>query len=133
MAKRLTVYEIQNTESICAYITSKKRKLRILFAYRPPNNNNLELFFEETIQSANQRLSKFDSIITVCDFNIDTGSKDSNRFKQLADFCHTFDLTNQENVKTCFKSATSQSFLDVFSTNRPRSFQKTVAIIITIK
>ena len=37
------------------------------------------------------------------DFNTDTGSKD----KQFAEFCHTLELTNPVNVKTCFKSATS--------------------------
>ena len=44
LAKRLTIYETQNKESICVEITIKKRKWGILFAYRPPNNNNLKLF-----------------------------------------------------------------------------------------
>ena len=124
IVKRLTVYEVQNTESIYVEITIKKRKWRILFTYRPPNNNNLKLFIEETTHSANQPLSKCDNIIIAGDFNIDTSSKNCNKFKQFADFCHTFDLTNLINVKTCFKSATSQSSLDFILTNRPRSFKK---------
>ena len=91
MAKRLTVYETQITESICVDITIKKRKWGISFAYRPPNNNNLKLFFGETTQSTNQHLSKFDNIIIASGSNIDTGSKNCNKFKQFANFCYTFD------------------------------------------
>ena len=78
--------------------------------------------FEETTQSANQLLSKFDNIVITGDFSIDLAPKNCNKFKQFADFCHTFDWTNLINVKTCFKSATSQSSLDVVLTNTPRSF-----------
>ena len=40
-----------------------------------------------------------------------------------------FVIPNQVNVKTCFKSVTSQSSLDdVILTNWPRSFQKTAVI-----
>ena len=137
IVKRLTVYEVQNTESIYVEISIKRRKWRILFTYRPPNNNNLKLFIEETTHSANQPLSKCDNIIIAGDFNIDTSSKNCNKFKQFADFCHTFDLTNLINVKTCFKSATSQSSLDFTLTNRPRSFKKQPllpqGLVITIK
>ena len=81
ITKRLTVYETQNTESICIEITIKKRKCGILSTYWPPNNKNLKLFSEETTQSANQLRSKFDNIITAGDFNIDTGSKICSKFK----------------------------------------------------
>ena len=106
IAKRLSVYETQNTESICVENTIEKSKGGILFTYMPPNNKNLKLIFDETTQSANQLLSKFDNIIIAGDFNINTGSKNCNKFKQFADFYHTFDLTNLINFKTCFKSAT---------------------------
>ena len=77
------------------------------------------MFKSETTQFANQLLPKFDNIIIAGDFNIDAGSKNCNKFKQFADFCHAFDLTNPRNVKTCFKSATSQSSLDIILTSRP--------------
>ena len=127
IAKRLTVYESQDMESINVEITIKKRKWVILFAYAPPDNDNLKLFFGETTYSVSQLLSKC-NIIIAGDFNIDASTKNCNKFKQFVDFCHTFDLTNLMNVKTCFTSATSQSSLDVILTNRPRSFQKAVAI-----
>ena len=109
-------------------ITIEKSKGGILFSYIPPNNKNLKLIFDETTQCANQLLSKFDNIIIAGDFNINTGSKNCNKFKQFADFCYTFDLTNLINFKTCFKSATSQTSLYVTLTNQPRSFQKTAVI-----
>ena len=109
--KSLTVYETKNWESICAEITFKKRKWRISFSYRPPTDNNLKLLFEETTQSANQLPSKFENIIIAGDFNIDTGSKNYNKFKQFAEFCHTFNLTNQINIKTCFLSQPRLSLL----------------------
>ena len=89
VAKRLTVYETQNMKNICVEITVKKRNWGILFTYRPPNNNNLKLFFEETTQSVTQLLSELDNIIIAGDFNIDTDSKNCGKFKQFADFCHT--------------------------------------------
>ena len=124
----LTLYKTQNTESICVEITIKKRKWEISFTCRPPNNNNLKVFFEETTQFVSQLLSDVDKIIPVGDFNIVIGSKDCQKVKHLVGFCHTFDLTNLINTKTCFEYATSQFSLDVILTNRPRSFQKTAAI-----
>ena len=50
IAKRLTVYETKNTESICVEITVKRKKWGILFTYRPPDVKNLKLFFEETTE-----------------------------------------------------------------------------------
>ena len=119
--KRLIVYETQNPESICVEITTNKRKWGILFAFKPPNNSNLKLFFDDVTQSANQLLTKFGNIFVAGDFNLDTGSKNWNN-------CHTFDLTNLMNVKACFNSATSQPSSDVILTNSPRSFQKAAAI-----
>ena len=124
-------------ESICVEITTKKKKWGILFTYRPPNNNYLKLFFEGTTQSATQLLPKFDNIIIAGYFNRATGFKNCNKFKQLANFCHTFDITNPINVKTCFKSATSQSSLDIILTNRQENFRRRLLLpqgsVITIK
>ena len=48
------------------------------------------MFLDETTQSANQLLSKIDSIIIPGAFNIDTGSKKCNKFKQFANFFYFF-------------------------------------------
>ena len=72
----------------------------------------------------NQLLSKFENITIAGDFNIDTGSKNCNKFKQYADFCQTFGLTNLINVKICFKTATSQSSLDVIYFNKLTKFSE---------
>ena len=42
------VYETQDMESSYVEITIKKRNWVILFAYIPPSNNTLKLFFDET-------------------------------------------------------------------------------------
>ena len=44
--------------NVVKMFTIKKRNLGILFPYRPPNNNNLKLFFDKTAKSANQLLFK---------------------------------------------------------------------------
>ena len=82
------------------------------------------------MQSANQVLPKFGNIIIAGEFNIDTGSKNCNIFKNIDDFCYTFDLANLIQAKTCFKLTTSHFSLNVILTNRPRSLQK-AAIITT--
>ena len=61
-------------ESINVEITIKKRKWVILFAYTPPDNDNLKLFFGETTYSVSQLLSKC-NIIIAGDFNIDASTK----------------------------------------------------------
>ena len=77
---------------------------------------------EETTQSANQLPSKCDNFIIGGDFNIDTGSKNCSKFKQFADFCHTFDLIILINFKTRSESATFHFSLEAILTNTPRSF-----------
>ena len=77
-------------ESIFTEITIKKRNWGISFAYRPSDNNKIKLVFEETFQSAKQPLSKFGNIIIAGDFHVDTGYKDSNKSKKIADFSTPF-------------------------------------------
>lgn len=44
-------------------------------------------------------------------------------------FCHTFDLKNMVNSKTCCKPILRQSSANVLLTNRPKRLQKTVTIV----
>ena len=44
---RLPKFETKVSETICVELTISKKKWYILFAYRPPQNNNLKTFFEE--------------------------------------------------------------------------------------
>ena len=47
ITRRLPKFETKMSETICVDLTSSKKKWCILFAYRPPQNNNLKTFFEE--------------------------------------------------------------------------------------
>ena len=60
----------------------------------------------------------------MCDVNIDTHDRAHPGFEKLMSFCDVFDPTNIVKSKTCFTKNHSSS-IDVFLTNRPRSFQKT--------
>ena len=57
-------------------------------------------------------MNKYDNILFLGDFNSETLEN------YLNDFC---------NVRTCFKSPSKPSCIDLFLTNRPRCFQNTVA------
>ena len=58
------------------------------------------------------------------DLNIDTADITKNTCNYLSDLLDTFSLTNIINGKTCFKAQKGTS-IDVWLTNRPRSFHKT--------
>ena len=47
ITRRLPKFETKVSETICVELTISKNKWCIIFAYRPPQNNNLKTFFEE--------------------------------------------------------------------------------------
>ena len=101
-----------------------KKKLCILFAYRPPQNNNLKTFFEEINLSLSTIVNEYDNMLTG-DLNLNTKSNNNSYY---SDLCDTFDLTNLIKANTCFKSS-NQTSIDVILTNRPWSFQKSVELL----
>ena len=92
-----------------------------MVAYRPPQNNNLETFFEE-INLLSTIVNEHDNIIG--DLNLNTKSKNNGYY---SDLCDTSDLTNLIKANTYFKSW-NQTFFDVILTNWPRQFQKSEVI-----
>ena len=58
------------------------------------------------------------------DLNIDTLKNGSDTNHYLSDLCDTFSLANLISSSTCFKSLFGTS-IDVFFTNRARSFHNT--------
>ena len=93
-----------------------------MVAYRPPQNNNLETFFEEINLSLSTIVNEHDNIIG--DLNLNTKSKNNGYY---SDLCDTSDLTNLIKANTYFKSW-NQTFFDVILTNWPRQFQKSEVI-----
>ena len=48
ITRRLPKFETKMSEKICVELNISTKEWCILFAYRPPQNNNLKTFFEET-------------------------------------------------------------------------------------
>ena len=46
----------------------------------------------------------------------------------ISQFLHQYEAKNLVKDKTCFKSINNPSYIDLFITNKPNSFQNTIAI-----
>lgn len=127
IAKRLNDFETKVSETISLELTISKKKWFIMFAYRPPNEENKHIFFNEISNTLNKALNLYDNILVTGDLNIDfcNDIKDTNNF--LNDLIDTFSLSNLVKHKTCYKTLTG-SLLDVMLTNKPKSFCKTCTI-----
>ena len=104
MTKRIESLEGKESETIYIEVTISKKKWCITFAYRPPQNDNKKMPFNELNLSLNQCVNKYDNIIIMSDLNIYMFDKrkDNNNF--LSDLCDTFSLQNIIIWKTCYKS-----------------------------
>ena len=124
IAKRVKDLETKVSETICIELTISKKKWYILFAYKPPKQNNV-LFFQEISNSLNQIVNKYENIFLADDLNIDlldSKGDSNNHFSVLRDM---HDLTNLVEVPTCYKHLKG-TFLDVLLTNRPNSFNRNI-------
>ena len=126
ITKRLNSFETPHAETICIELNISGRRWFIVFAYRPESIDR-ELFFEEIALCLGKATKKYDYIILAGDLNVDMDIPSTDRKSFLNDLCHTFDLTNLINKKTCTKTSEGSS-LDVFLTNHPRCFQHTSVI-----
>ena len=111
---RLPKFEAQVSETIFVELTISKKKWCILFAYRPPQSNNLKTFSEEINLSLSTIVNEYDNIMLIGDLNLNTKSKNNS---YCSGFCDT--------LKNLIKSNTS---IDVILTNQPWSFQKSGAV-----
>ena len=127
IVNRLTEFETNISESICLELTISKKKWFIMFAYRPPNEENRNIFFEELTNTLNKATNKYDNIFVSGDFNIDMSNNVKDKNNYLSDFMDNFSLQNIVNLKTCFKSL-SGSTLDIMLTNKSKCFQKTSTV-----
>ena len=107
-------------------LTISNKKWFILFAYRPPKDNNKNSFFEDLTKTLDQAVNKYENIVVSGDLNINTSPINST-CGHLSDFVDTFSLTNLIESKTCFKSVIGTS-IDIILTNKPRRFQKTSTV-----
>ena len=66
--------------------------------------------------------SKYDNIILLGDLNVESSDP------VLYNFCNVYNLFSLVKEPTCFKNPCNPSCVDLFLTNRPRSFQNIVTI-----
>ena len=118
ITRKMPKFEAKVTETICVELTISKKEWFILFRYRPPQNNNLEIFLEEINLSLSFFVNKYDYIMLIGDLNLNMKSKNNSYYYDL---CDTFDLTSL--IKACFKSS-NQTSINGILTNRPRGFKK---------
>ena len=114
ITRRLPKFNTKVSETIFVELTISKKKWCILFAYRPPQNNNLKTFSEEINLPLSTIVNKHDNIMLIGDLNLNTKS---NKNSYYSDLCDTFDLTNLIKAKTCFKSS-NQTSIDIILTNQ---------------
>ena len=124
ITKRLKDYETQFCETICSEFTVSKKKWVCFSVYRPPSYNNLIIFFEELTKSVRKSPKTYDNIIVMGDFSIDINKNEAIGHNKLDIFCNTFNLTNLVKSDICFTN-NHKSTIDLFLTNKPRSFQFT--------
>ena len=128
ITKRLENLETKISETICLELTVSNKKWFILFAYRPPQENNKYTFFNELNETLSKAVNSYENIIVMGDLNINASDPDKDRNNYLSDFVDTFSLSNLINRKTCHKNL-SGTTIDIMLTNRPNCFQKTSTVV----
>ena len=61
ITRRLPKFDTKVSQTICVELTISKKRWCTLFAYRPPQNNNLKTFFEETNLSLSTIVNEYDN------------------------------------------------------------------------
>ena len=80
----------------------KKVCFAICFSiYRPPEYSNLTIFFDEITTTLSKALLKYENIILMEGFNIDTKCNGM-RTDKLEELCDAFNLKNLVKSETCF-------------------------------
>ena len=88
-----------------------------------PNPNNMYTFFDEITACLSKAVVKYENIIIMGGFNIDIKNKELG-YGKLDTFCDLFNLANLIHSETCLM-INYKSTIDLFLTNKPKSFFKT--------
>ena len=109
------------TESIFVEINFRKKKWLIFASYNP-HKSNISNHLHHLSKGLDNYIGNYDNILLLGDFN--------SEFSEpcLNDFCDIYNLKNLVKEPTCFKNPDSPSCIDLFLTNRPRTFQCTTTI-----
>ena len=124
-------FEPPNQEIICLKITINKRKWLIYSFYRSESFSDLTTFLEELKKSIDKAINKYENIVLQGDINVDMSDRNNTQtnYDHAQELRDVFNLTNLIKQTTCFTpTITHRSLIDIILTNRPRSFQSSVAI-----
>ena len=69
-----------------------------------------------------RNISQYDNIMLLGDLNVEGSNP------VLNDFCNVYNLFSLVKKPACLKNPYNPSYIDLFLTNRPRSFQNTLTI-----
>ena len=99
---RLKQLETKMSETIFLELTISSKKWILVFPYRPANETNKQLFFNELTESLSKAVSNQKNILLMGDLNINTSTQtnSNNTTNHLTNFCDLFALSNLVNVKT---------------------------------
>ena len=109
------------TESIFVEINFRKKKWLICASYNP-HKRNISNHLHHLSKGLDNYIGNYDNILLLGEFN--------SEFSEpcLNDFCDIYNLKNLVKEPTCFKSPDNPSCIDLFLTNRQRTFQCTTTI-----
>ena len=108
------------TESIFVEINFRKKKWLICASYNP-HKSNISNHLHHLSKGLDNYIGNYDNILLLGDFN--------SEFSEpcLNDFCDIYNLKNLVKEPTCFKNSVNPC-VDLFLTNRPRTFQCTTTM-----
>ena len=87
-----------------------------------PNKNNISKHLHCLSKGLDTYISQYDNIMLLGDLNVESSDP------VLNDFCNVYNLFSLVKEPTCFKNPYNPLCIDLFLTNRSRSFQNTVPI-----
>ena len=120
--KQLTAHHLpDDIEGIFVEINLRKTKWLLFGTYHPPSQRD-EYYFDSLTKAIDLYLGKYDKFLLAGDFNVEDVEP------SLDSFLYKYEAKNLVKNKTCFKSITNPSCVDLLITNSYRSFQHTTTI-----
>ena len=100
-------------------LTIRRKKWLLCCSYNP-NKTFILKHLAEIGRNRDLFASKYDNFILLGDFNSEPCEQ------PMIDFCHIYNCQNIIKDKTCFKNRHNPSCVDLFITNRPKSFENSM-------
>ena len=121
-SRELTAYKIPDKiECVFVEINIRKKKWLLCCSYNP-HKNNISNHMHHLNKGLDVYLKNYDNLLILGDLNSELEET------CLNDFCNVNNLKSLNKKPTCFKNPENPSCIDLFLTNRQKSFQNTSTI-----